>query len=167
MNLLKTSLLALALCVSVMSCSKDESVVVEEANYTIDLNLAHETNWVLADSILVLINQHRESLGYPPMQRDQQYASAYAVEHTKYMIENARISHDNFEFRKRALKNRGAQFVTENVAFGYQTAESVVHAWLNSPGHKRNIESDYTHSGFGIIADERGNYYFTNIFYRK
>ena len=167
MNLLRTSLLAVALCASMMSCSKDESVAIEELNYTIDLNLAHETNWELADSILILINDHRASLGYAPLKRDQQYASAFAVDHTKYMIGQSRISHDNFEVRKQALKNRGAKLVTENVAFGYQTAASVVHAWLNSPGHRRNIESDFTHAGFGIIADERGNYYFTNIFYRK
>lgn len=157
----------MALSASIMSCSKDESEVSIETNYTIDVNLAKETNWELADSILLLINEHRASLGYPAIRRDQQYASAYAVEHTKYMIEKARISHDNFEIRKQALKTRGAQLVSENVAYGYPTAASVVHAWLNSPGHRRNIESDYTHSGFGVIADEKGNYYFTNIFYRK
>lgn len=154
-------------CTSLLSCAKDEIEEIDSVNYSIDLNLAHETNWELADSILILVNQHRASLGYAALKRDQQYGSAYAVDHTKYMIQQKRISHDNFEFRKNALKNRGASQVTENVAFGYQTAASVVNAWLNSPGHRRNIEADYTHSGFGIIADNRGNYYFTNIFYRK
>ncbi|NNF30059.1 MAG: CAP domain-containing protein [Flavobacteriaceae bacterium] len=167
MNLIKSSLLAMVLFATVVSCSKDEAVVVEEADYTIDLNLAQETNWELADAILDLVNQHRVSEGLTELKRDQTYASAYAVEHTQYMIRKARISHDNFNVRSKALKERGALIVGENVAYGYETAEDVVFAWLNSPGHKKIIEGLYTHSGFGIIQNERGDYYFTQLFYRK
>ncbi len=157
----------MVLFATVVSCSKDESVVVEEVNYTIDLNLAMETNWELADGVLQLVNEHRATLGLPAIKRDQTYASAYAVEHTQYMIERAKLSHDNFSDRSAALKDRGAKIVGENVAYGYETAEAVVHAWLNSPGHRQIIEGLYTHSGFGIIANERGDYYFTQLFYRK
>ncbi|MBT8262640.1 MAG: CAP domain-containing protein [Bacteroidia bacterium] len=167
MNLIKSSLLAMVLFATVVSCSKDEAVVVEEADYTIDLNLAQETNWELADAILDLVNQHRVSEGLTELKRDQTYASAYAVEHTQYMIRKAMISHDNFNVRSKALKERGALIVGENVAYGYETAEDVVFAWLNSPGHKKIIEGLYTHSGFGIIQNERGDYYFTQLFYRK
>ena len=149
------------------SCSKDEPAVVEEVNYTVDLNLAMETDWEMADAILSFVNDHRASLGLDAIKRDQGYASAYAVDHTQYMIDVGKISHDNFEFRKAALKNQGALVVTENVAYGYRTAEDVVHAWLNSPGHKKNIEGPYTHTGFGVMTDDRGHYYFTQIFYRK
>lgn len=157
----------MVLCATIISCSKDESVATEEVNYTIDLNLANETDWEMADAILVLLNEHRTSIGLPEIQRDQQYASAYAVEHTQYMIQKAKISHDNFGFRSNALKDRGAKIVGENVAFGYTDAESVVHAWLSSPGHKKVIEGLYTHTGFGIIPNDKGNYYFTMLFYRK
>lgn len=157
----------MVLFATVVSCSKDEAVVVEEADYTIDLNLAQETNWELADAILDLVNQHRVSEGLTELKRDQTYASAYAVEHTQYMIRKAMISHDNFNVRSKALKERGALIVGENVAYGYETAEDVVFAWLNSPGHKKIIEGLYTHSGFGIIQNERGDYYFTQLFYRK
>jgi uncharacterized protein YkwD len=167
MNLIKTSLLAMVLFTTVVSCSKDESVVVEEANYSIDLNLAQETDWEMADAILDLVNQHRVSQGLTEIKRDQTYASAYAVEHTQYMIDKAKISHDNFVVRSEALKGRGALIVGENVAYGYKTAEDVVHAWLNSPGHKKVIEGLYTHSGFGIVPNDRGDYYFTQLFYRK
>ena len=166
MKIIKTSLLAIVLLFFVTSCSKDDSIS-EETNYTIDLNLAQETDWLLADDILVLVNEHRTSIGLNTIERDQQYASAYAVEHTKYMIENKLVNHDNFQSRSAALKNRGAKRVGENVAYGYETAESVVYAWLHSPGHKDIIEGNYTHSGFGIMPNEDGIYFFTQIFYSK
>ncbi len=149
------------------SCSKDSVETTEEANYSIDLNLAQETDWQLADDILDLVNEHRVSLGLSTIKRDQQYASAYAVEHTKYMIDMDRINHDNFGIRSAALKDRGASSVGENVAFGYTSAEDVVIAWLNSPSHKDIIEGSYTHSGFGVIPNENGTFYFTQLFYSK
>lgn len=167
MNLLRLGLLAMVLIMTTASCSKDEPAVVEEANYTVDINLALETDWQMADDILALVNDHRASIGLDAIKRDQGYASAYAVEHTQYMIDQGKISHDNFTFRQEALKNQGAVLVSENVAYGYKTAEEVVNAWLNSPGHRKAIEGLYTHSGFGIMTNERGNYYFTQIFYRK
>jgi len=149
------------------SCSKDEDAVVQEANYSIDLNLANETDWEMANEILVLVNEHRTSLGLREIKRDQQYASAYAVDHTNYMIDIAAINHDNFSVRARALKDRGAASVGENVAKGYTTARNVVNAWLNSPSHRDVMEGNYTHSGFGVIKDAEGKYYFTQLFYRK
>lgn len=155
------------LLLTAASCSKDEDVVVQEANYSIDLNLANETDWEMANEILVLVNEHRTSLNLRDIKRDQQYASAYAVDHTKYMIDMSAINHDNFSIRSRALKDRGAASVGENVAKGYTTARNVVNAWLNSPSHRDVIEGNYTHSGFGVITDAEGKYYFTQLFYRK
>ncbi|PKA83027.1 Cysteine-rich secretory protein family protein [Ulvibacter sp. MAR_2010_11] len=167
MNLLRTGLLAMALMSLVTSCQKDEGVAPETANYTIDLNLAQETDWQMANEILVLVNEHRASIGLSAIAKDQQYASAYAVDHTQYMIDLKKISHDNFGIRSQALKQRGAEVVAENVAFGYATAEAVVTAWLHSDGHKGIIEGNYTHSGFGIMKSPEGTYYFTQLFYRK
>jgi len=167
MKTIKLSLLAMVLMFAVTSCSKDDSNATEEANYSIDLNLAQETDWQIANDILYLINEHRVSIGLSAIQRDQQYASAYAVEHTKYMIEMDRVNHDNFSIRSAALKDRGASRVGENVAYGYTSAESVVYAWLNSPAHKDILEGNYTHSGFGVIPDSNGTFYFTQLFYSK
>ncbi|MFT4699234.1 MAG: hypothetical protein ACI9SJ_002400 [Flavobacteriaceae bacterium] len=168
MKLLKTSLLTVLLLCIVSSCSKEDSGnASEEVNYSIDLNLAQETDWELADQVLVLINEHRTSIGLETISKDQQHASAYAVDHTKYMIDNNEISHDNFSFRNNGMKNRGAESVGEIVAYGYNNAESVVSAWLNSPSHKSVIEGPYAYSGFGIIENSQGQYFFTQLFYRK
>lgn len=149
------------------SCQKDESFTSEEANYSIDLNLANENDWDFANEILVLVNEHRATLGLTAIQKDSQVASAYAVDHSNYMIEQNRINHDNFGLRAKALKDNGAETVAENVAFGYNTAEQVVNAWLNSEGHRAVIEGRYTHSGFGVVKTDKNTYYFTQLFYRK
>jgi len=155
------------ICLST-SCSKDAiEEISQESNYVIDLNLAMETDWVMADEILLLINDHRISQGLTELKRDQQHASAYAVEHTHYMIELNSINHDNFNIRSNALKERGAKMVGENVAYGYSSAENVVRAWLNSPSHRNIIEGPYTHSGFGVLKNNEGRYYYTQLFYRK
>ncbi len=45
------------------------------------------------------------------------------------------------------------------------TAQAVVEAWLNSAGHKANIEGNYTHFGIAIRENPvNGKKYFTNIF---
>ncbi|MEZ4857448.1 MAG: CAP domain-containing protein [Flavobacteriaceae bacterium] len=167
MKLITTCLWAMVLFATV-SCSKEESVeTVETSNLSIDLNLANETDWQMANEILQHVNAYRVSVGLSELKRDQQYASAYAVDHTKYMIDQNKISHDNFGIRSEALKNRGAQTVGENVAFGYTEAESLVNAWINSPSHKSVLEGNYTHTGFGIIQNNSGKYFFTQIFYRN
>lgn len=149
------------------SCQKDESMAIEEANYSIDLSLANETDWEMANEILNLVNSHRASLGLPAVIKDQQHASAYAVDHTQYMIDMQQINHDHFNVRSEALKSKGAITVGENVAYGYNSAEDVVTAWLNSTSHRNIIEGNFTHSGFGVIAAQGNRYYFTQLFYKK
>jgi hypothetical protein len=86
MKLLKTTLLAIGLLLSIASCSPEDNTEDNVLDYTIDLNLAEETDWEMAEEILILINEHRASIGLGLILKDQQYASAYAVDHTKYMI---------------------------------------------------------------------------------
>ena len=157
----------MALLCLVTSCQKDESFAVEEANYTIDLNLANETDWEMANEIMILVNEYRTSLELEELKVDQGYASAYAVDHTQYMIDNNNLNHDNFNVRSEALKDRGAISVGENVAYGYATAEAVVAAWIASDAHRKIIEGNFTHAGFGVMQSPEGLWYYTQLFYRK
>ncbi len=148
------------------SCTKDE-IESEQQSITIDLNLSNKTDWQMADQILTLVNEHRASLGKGAITNDATYASAYATDHTLYMIDTHSVNHDDFETRSQALKQRGATSVAENVAYGYNSAEDVVNAWLLSPSHKAIIEGPYTDCGFGVLKAENGQYFFTQIFYKK
>ena len=145
------------------SCSENELI----NQNSIDLSLAEKTDLDFSNRILDVINLYRNSVDLNTIALDLSYASASAVDHTLYMINENRVSHDNFYERSLALmQSPGVSVVAENVARGYTSAEDVVKAWLSSPAHKKNIEGDYSHMGMGIIQNEEGIYYFTQLFYR-
>ena len=94
--------------------------------------------------------------------------SRQAELHNQHMIEHSEVCHDDFPSRYSALVNDvHAKAVSENVAFGYRSADAVVNAWIKSQGHYENLMGNHTHFGISINEDQDGRYYFTNIFVRK
>ncbi|WP_316570099.1 SafA/ExsA family spore coat assembly protein [Neobacillus sp. YIM B06451] len=68
------------------------------------------------------------------------------------------------------MKNFGIAYRSagENIAAGQTTAAEVVRAWMNSPGHRKNILSrDYTHIGVGYAAGGSQRHYWTQMFISK
>nr|WP_321228132.1 CAP domain-containing protein [uncultured Psychroserpens sp.] len=117
--------------------------------------------------ILELINAHRINEGLTPL-NNLGIIKAVAYTHTDYMVEVNNVSHDNFFQRKNSLiDNTNASKVSENVAYAYSSARSVVNAWLNSEGHRHNIEGDYTDFDISAEQNEEGKWYFTNIFIKR
>ena len=117
--------------------------------------------------IMELINDYRLSKGLNPLD-NVGIIKAQAYNHTEYMITYNNVSHDNFYQRKAFLESSlGARDVSENVAYGFTSAQTVVNAWLNSASHKANIEGDFT--DFDLSADQNaeGDWYYTNIFVKK
>src|SRR5690606_24144033 len=101
--------------------------------------------------ILELINSYRISENLSPL-NNLSIIKSVAFTHTDYMVSVNQVSHDNFYKRKTSLvENVSATKVTENVAYAYSSAQSVVNAWLDSPGHRANIEGDFT--DFEISAE--------------
>ena len=53
----------------------------------------------------------------------------------------------------------------ENIAAGYPTPASVVSGWLNSPGHRANIENpNYVSMGAGAASSASGQLYWAHTF---
>ena len=56
----------------------------------------------------------------------------------------------------------------ENLALSYSLESDIVTAWLNSPGHKRNIvKENYTETGFGVAVgtyNGQAVYYIVELF---
>jgi uncharacterized protein YkwD len=62
------------------------------------------------------------------------------------------------------MRDAGIGFsgAAENIAWGYPTAEAVLTGWLNSPGHKANIENcNLTGHGVGLVGT-----HWTHLFIR-
>src|SRR6202011_366502 len=53
----------------------------------------------------------------------------------------------------------------ENIAYGYSSADAVMTAWLNSPGHRANIENaSFAVIGVGAAANAVGTLYWVQDF---
>ncbi|MTI30302.1 CAP domain-containing protein [Xanthovirga aplysinae] len=117
--------------------------------------------------ILNLVNLHRSSIGKPPLEANEVLFEE-AKKHTEYMISIDDINHDGFDERADRIREAvNGSSVAENVAYGYPTAEDVVNGWLNSPGHRKNIEGDYTLSGISALRNKNGVYFYTHIFLKQ
>ncbi len=167
---MKTSLLRalvpVAFMFTLISCSSNDTEdttpvarpqLVQDFNYNTD-------ELQLAD----LINQYRVSLGLNPLQLIN-HVSYKSEEHTQYMIAKKSVNHDQFAERsENIMEVLGAVKVNENVAYNFMTSAAALNAWLNSPGHKANIEGNFTHFGISIKEDPTtGKKYYTNIFIKK
>lgn len=83
---------------------------------------------------------------------------------TLKLMESAR-SWSGTQARQRRMYHSSGLGVAENVAYGQRDADDVMRAWVNSPGHYRNItNSKYSEIGVGVVRASDGRLYFTQHF---
>ena len=112
------------------------------------------------------MNEHRVSEGCGALSWDVGVASV-AQAHSVDMVARGYFSHTNPEGQSPGdrLREAGLSFTgwAENIAFGYGTGEAVLTAWLNSSGHRANIENcSLTHHGVGLEGT-----HWTHVFVRR
>lgn len=146
------------------SCATD--AVDEEIINTIEVPVTPQAKQIELE-IMELINAYRINQGLNTL-LNHNTVKAVAFTHTDYMVLVNHVSHDNFFQRKLSLEvNANAEVVTENVAYGFNSAQSVVNAWLLSETHRQNIEGDFTHFDVSAEQNSEGKWYFTNIFIKR
>lgn len=157
-------LLALMALLTFSSCSTED--FPEDHIDAISLQYAPAPKQIEIE-ILELINEHRIGLGLNTL-NSLNIVKSVAFTHTDYMVEVNNISHDNFYQRKNSLvQNANAKVVSENVAYAYSTAQSVVNAWINSDSHRENIEGDFTDFEVSAEQNKDGKWFYTNIFIKR
>lgn len=163
------ALLPVALLFTMLSCSSDSETDVQEVKQNLSSSLVVDYDYNQIELELGdLINEHRQTLNLPPLQSIN-HISFKSKEHNDYMIEKNVVNHDFFEERSQNLiQVLGAVRVNENVAYNYNTPQAAMNAWLNSPGHRANIEGNFTHFGISVSVDPAtGRKYYTNMFIKK
>lgn len=118
--------------------------------------------------ILNYVNEDRSKQGLPLLKLNE-LESSIAEKHSRDMARGkVPFGHAGLNARAKAIRKSLGEIssVGENVASGPMNAREVVDGWLNSPGHKRNIEGNFTLTGIGYAPDGKGNIYFTQIFTR-
>jgi uncharacterized protein YkwD len=127
----------------------------------------------LASQVVTLINSHRTGMGLVALKVSPTLTNA-AVWKARHMAEYSYMAHDDpAPPVARTVADRlaacGYPSSTsgwgENIAYGYGTASSVVDAWLNSAGHRANIENaSYRVTGVGAAANASGIVYWSQEF---
>jgi uncharacterized protein YkwD len=160
-----TGLYIILLVIAVSACSGSKPIakpVATPASNRVAARIAPG----MEEQILELVNKYRKEKGLPALQSNFVIASV-AREHTMNMAtRRVAFGHSGFSARSKYIMSKvnGVTAVSENVAYGSQTAEEVVKQWLNSPEHRKNIEGKYRLTGIGVARDVKSRLYFTQIF---
>ncbi len=155
---LRNAFLILFVCI-LGSCSKES---LDNANIVEAKNAPEVEN-----ELLNIVNSHRVALGYTSLNFNA-VAYEYANKHTDYMISKGGLSHDNFSSRAANIASEvEAELVAENVAKDYSNASEAFNGWLNSSDHKKTMEGDFTHTAVCVKKSALGNYYYTQLFFKK
>lgn len=116
-------------------------------------------------SFVKLVNRHRTAKGLPALIWDDRVA-AVAREKSRDMHERDYFGHTWSDGRKSwpRLRARGVSYTAagENIAWGQPSGSDVLRSWLNSRGHRKNIENGtFTHHGVARVG-----IYWTHILVR-
>jgi uncharacterized protein YkwD len=155
-------LLLVAIIFTMNSCSSDSSETPTTAASTQKvMDYTYNSSEL---QTMALINEYRVSIGLNELKAIN-HISYKSEEHDEYMITNNVVNHDDFGARsENIMEVLGAKSVAENIAYNYNSPQAAVDAWLKSPGHKANIEGNFTHFGLSIRVSADGKKYYTNIF---
>ena len=124
------------------------------------------------NAMLELANAQRAKAGLQPLRANsrlmqaaqtqaEQSASARILQHVlpdaKYPRPEDRLDASGYPWRAWA----------ENIAFGQKSPSDAVEAWMQSPGHRKNLLSTkYTELGTGVAIDATGRQYYVQVFGR-
>ncbi|MEU0934557.1 CAP domain-containing protein [Embleya sp. NPDC005971] len=110
------------------------------------------------DRVLAVVNEERATAGCGPVKNDAKLV-ALARAHSADMAARDYFDHNTPEGLTpwdRAEKAGVTYLGAENIARGQKTADAVMRAWMNSPGHRRNI-LDCSLTKIGVGIKEGGN----------
>jgi uncharacterized protein YkwD len=127
----------------------------------------------LAAQVVTLVNRHRASKGLSQLAILPSLTASSGWK-SLHLAGNHYFAHDDPAppvARSAYQRARDCGFNGnawgENIAWGYPTAQAVVTGWLNSPGHRANIEgASYTQTGVGVASGADGSLYWTQSFGR-
>jgi uncharacterized protein YkwD len=109
-----------------------------------------------------LHNRERGEAHLPPLCPSPELEAA-ARRHARDMASRGKMSHRGSDggspFRRMTEEGYHFERAAENVAAGEFTPESVMRAWMTSPGHRRNVLGSFTDIGASAIAVDGRSYW--------
>ncbi len=122
------------------------------------------------DQVVSLVNQERAKAGCAALTVDSRLAAA-AREHSQDMATRNYFDHTTPEGVDPGTRITNAgyrwQAYGENIAMGQPDPDSVMQAWMNSPGHRANIlNCNFKNLGVGLAYNAKHQPYWTQDFGR-
>jgi uncharacterized protein YkwD len=113
------------------------------------------------------VNTYRASIGLPPFENND-FMWKLANQHSTDIADGKiPFGHDGSTERYASIRvELGNGEYTENIDWGAGTAYEVVQRWLESIGHKKNIEGDFDYTAISAVRSNDGKYYYTQLFYK-
>lgn len=118
--------------------------------------------------VVRLVNIERQNAGLTPFTASTELSRVARLK-SEDMGKNNYFSHTSPTYGSPfdMMKSQGIKYNTagENIAKGYQTAQSVVKGWMNSSGHRANIlNPSFKTLGVGTYTTGNGTIYWTQMF---
>ncbi|MGH8793820.1 MAG: CAP domain-containing protein [Stackebrandtia sp.] len=114
-----------------------------------------------------LTNDVREQNGCPSVDENSNLTDA-STGHSEDMAVNGyfdHVSQDGRDFVDRAVNAGYDSPISENIAYGQNSAQAALDAWMNSEGHRDNIlNCDAKSVGLGVGEADDGTLYWTQMF---
>jgi uncharacterized protein YkwD len=125
-------------------------------------------NAALEAQVVDLVNVERARLGCVAIRANDKLTQAARAHSADQAARNyfSHVTPEGVTFSTR-ISNAGYAWrgAAENIAKGYGTAAAVMTGWMNSPGHKTNIQNcNYLDLGVGVAADASGSLIWTQNF---
>lgn len=124
---------------------------------------------VIEREVLTRVNRYRKSEGLPTLAPDARIAEI-ARGHSRAMAAGRTgFGHGGFKGRTQAVETRVPyKRVAENVSRHSRDPREIpavaVERWVDSRGHRRNIEGPYAVTGVGAAVGADGSVYLTQLF---
>jgi uncharacterized protein YkwD len=128
----------------------------------------HGPNATMEQRIFDLVNRHRVARGLTPLMLDRRIGEE-ARRHSAAMARGATpVGHRGYRDRIDVLRavlsiQRSAENVGMNHGYPDPAAE-VVHGWIESRGHRVNMEGTFELTGVGVATNGKDEIFFTQIF---
>ncbi len=118
--------------------------------------------------VIRLVNIERSKKGLQLLKQNWEL-SRVARYKSQDMINKKYFAHESPTYGSpfKMMESFGIKFsaAAENIAYGQQTPQEVMNAWMNSAGHKSNILGpSFLEIGVGAAKDSQGRVYWTQMF---
>jgi uncharacterized protein YkwD len=160
----KIALLA-ALSGVLASCGGSSS---QPAAVAVSTKVASTSDGSLENKVFRGINAYRNHRGLSTQTRHRGL-DQMAREHARDMLAKGKLEHTNYEYREGiAVRRYQITGLEENILRAFhvpeeQIAATTVKGWIESRGHRINLETMNSHVGIGIVLGADGSFYAVHL----